>query len=159
MAADRRIDAAGGIGKFGEQRLVKRSAHAVEPLEFVTVDAAGVLDNTRDRQRVVRGKLRKQPVAGRQQSLDAGRVTKIGHRLAGEDRIIGEAALLGAFDLGVPIGPLDQAHRQLAVCRRRDLLHPVDYRRRAFLIGLHRDPKPVPALERAVAKCRGDDIE
>ena len=60
MAADRRIDAAGGVRQFGEQRLVERLAHAVEPLEFEALDAAGVLDDAGDRQRVVGGELRKE---------------------------------------------------------------------------------------------------
>src|SRR5580658_9141277 len=50
MAADRRIDAAGGFRQLGEQRLVERLAHAVEPLEFKTFDATGVLDDAGDRQ-------------------------------------------------------------------------------------------------------------
>ena len=63
VAADRRVDAAGGIRKFGEHRLIKRFAHAVEPLEFEAVDAAGIFDDARYGQRVVSGELRKQPVA------------------------------------------------------------------------------------------------
>ena len=58
MAADRRIDAAGGIRQFGEQRLVERLAHAVQPLKFEALDAAGVLDDAGDGQRVVGGELR-----------------------------------------------------------------------------------------------------
>ena len=52
-------------------------------------------------------------------TLRASHVTEIGHRLAGEHRIIGEPALLRPLDLGVPIGALDQPHRQPAVERRR----------------------------------------
>src|SRR5215471_5597808 len=55
VAADRRIDAAGNIRKFGEQCLIKRFAHAVEPLEFEAVDSAGILDNAGYGQRIVRG--------------------------------------------------------------------------------------------------------
>ena len=42
MAADRRIDPAGGAGASREQRLVERLAHAVQALELVALDAAGL---------------------------------------------------------------------------------------------------------------------
>ena len=73
MAADRRIDAAGRVRQLGEQRLVERLAHAVQPLEFVAVDAAGVLDDARDRQRVMGGELRIEAVARREQPLTQAR--------------------------------------------------------------------------------------
>ena len=41
MAADRCVDAAGGIGQFGEQRLVERLTHAVQALKLVAFDTAG----------------------------------------------------------------------------------------------------------------------
>ena len=88
MAADRRIDAAGRLGKFGAQRVVKRLAHAVEPLKLEAVDAAGVLDDAGDRERIVGGELRIKPVARGEQFLHAGHVAKVGHRLAGEHRIV-----------------------------------------------------------------------
>ena len=59
MASDRRIDAAGGLRQFGEQSFVERLAHAIEPLEFVAFDATGFLNDTRHRERVVGGELRK----------------------------------------------------------------------------------------------------
>ena len=114
MAADRRIDAAGGFRQLGEQRLVERLAHAIEPLEFKTFDATGVLDDAGDRQRVVGGELRKEPIARREQPFHASHVAKVGHGLAGEHRIVGKPALLRALDLGVPIRALDQADRQPA---------------------------------------------
>ena len=61
MAADRRIDAAGRRPDVGEQRLVERLAHAVQALEFVALDPAGLLDHARDRQRIVGGELRIEP--------------------------------------------------------------------------------------------------
>ena len=97
-----RRSAAGRFRQFGEQRLVERLAHAVEPLEFKTFDAAGVLDNAGDRQRVVGGELREQAVARREQPLHASHVAEVGHRLAGEHRIVGKPALLGALEFGCP---------------------------------------------------------
>ena len=90
IAADRRIDAAGGVGKFGEQRIVERFAHAVEPLKLETLDAAGVFDHAGDGERVMGGELRKQPSARGEQFFDAGHVAEVGHGLAGEHRIIGK---------------------------------------------------------------------
>ena len=43
---------------LGEQRLVERLAHAVQALELVAFDAAGLLDHARDGERVVGGELR-----------------------------------------------------------------------------------------------------
>ena len=59
MAADRRIDAARGFRQFGKQRRIKRFAHAVQALELVTVDAAGILDHAGDGERIMGGELRK----------------------------------------------------------------------------------------------------
>ena len=53
MAADRRIDPAGNVRKFGGKRLIQRFPHAVETLKFESLDAAGVLDHTGDGQSVV----------------------------------------------------------------------------------------------------------
>ena len=60
----------------------------------------------------------------RQQLARAGHVGEVGHRLAREHRIVGKAALLGALDLGVPVGALDQAHHQPAAQRLRSAGRP-----------------------------------
>ena len=67
MAADRRIDAAGDVRQFGDERLVERLAHAVQALELETLDAAGILDHAGDGERVVGGELRKKTAARRKQ--------------------------------------------------------------------------------------------
>ncbi len=59
IVPDRGIDAAGGVGKFGNERIVERFAHAVETLEFVTLDAVGILDDAGDGKCVMGGELRK----------------------------------------------------------------------------------------------------
>ena len=159
VASDRRIDAAGGLRQFGEQRFVERLAHAIEPLEFVAFDATGFLNDTRHRERVVGGELRKQSVARREQTLDASHVTKVGHRLAGEDRVIGKAALLRALDLGVPIRAFDQTNRQPPSRGGGNTLDPTDHIQRTLLIGLNRQAKSVPVAKRRIAQHSGDDIE
>ena len=152
MAADRRVDAARGIRQLGQKRGVERLAHAVQALEFEALDAARVLDDAGDGQRVVGGELRVKPSARREQLPGAGHVAEVGHGLAREHRIIGKPALLRALDLGVPIGALDQPDRQPAAQRRGGLLEPVDHGQRALLIGLHRKPKSVPAAQRRIGQ-------
>ena len=155
MAADRRIDPAGRIGKFGAQRLVERLAHAVEPLKLEALDAAGILDHAGHRQRIMGGELRRTADRARARSrFGASHVTEIGHRLAGEHRIIGEAALLRALDLGVPIGAFDQPHREPAVPAAAAASIQSITAKRALLIGLHRKPKPVPAAKRRIVRAR-----
>ena len=156
IATDRRIDAADQIRRFGDERVIKRLAHTVQPLEFISVCAAGSLDHARHRERIVGGELRIEPRPRGQQLARAIEIAEIGHRLAGKHRIVGKAALLRAFDLGVPIGALDQAHHQAAVERLRRLRDPVDHRSSALLIGLHREAEAVPARKRRVAQHRGD---
>ena len=89
----------------------------------------------------------------------AGLVVQVGHRLAGEDRIVGEAALLGALQLGVPVGALDEAHHHAAVMllgQRGDL---VDHGRGALLIGLDGEAEAVPAGQRGIGEDGVDHVE
>ena len=149
MAADRRIDAAGGIGHLREQRLVERLAHAVQALELVALDTAGFLDHRRDRERVVGGELRKQPRPRRQQFARSLNEAQVGHRLAGEHRIVGKPALLRALHLGVPVGALHQPHHQPAVEALGRLRQPVDDRGCALLVRLHGEAEAVPIAQRS----------
>ncbi len=123
------------------------------------VDAAGILDHARDGQGIVGGELRVELLARGQQLARALQVAQVGHRLAGEDRIVGEPALLRALDLGVPIGALDEPHHQAAVERARVVGEPVDHRGRALLIGLHREPEAFPAAQRGIGQHRRDHVE
>ena len=91
--------------------------------------------------------------------MRAGHVAEVGHRLAGEHRIIGKPALLRALDLGVPIGALHQPDGEPAAHRRGRFFDPVDHGQRALLIGLHRKPKSVPAAQRRIGENGADDLE
>ena len=113
----------------------------------------------RDRQRIVGGELRKDPRPQRQQLSCAGNVVQVGHRLAGEHRVVVEAALLRAFDLGIPIGALDQPHHQPAIQDARQAIDIADDRRGALLVALDREPKAVPTTERSIAQRRRDHVE
>ena len=62
--------------------------------------------------------------ARREQAFGAGEIRKVGRGLAREDRIVRQPALLRALDLGVPVGALDQAHRQPPPGRVRQRRRP-----------------------------------
>ena len=138
---------------------VERLAHAMQALELVAVVAAGPLDDGGDGERVVGRELREEARPQRQQLARAGDVVQVGHRLAGEDRIVVEPALLRALHLGVPIGALDQAHHQPAVQAPREVLDIVDHRAGALLIGLDGEAEAVPAGERGIGEHGGDHVE
>ena len=158
MSADRRVDPASDV-RVGDQRLVERLAHAVQPLELIAFDAARLLDHARDGERVVGRKLRIEMRPSGEQLGHASHVVEIGHRLAGEHGVVGKPALLRALHLGVPVGTLHQAHHQAAIERTRGIVHPVDHRGRALLIGLHRKPEAVPTGERGIGQHRADHVE
>ena len=150
MAADRRIDAHRGLtiadvplqlAKLGVQLL----AHAVQPLELEFRPVRQRLDLA-DRVRVVRREGRIDDIAGGEQLAGAGQVGDVGRDLARPHRVIGQPADLGELDLGIPIGPFDQAHHQLAALRPGSVDHPVAQGCGALLIGLDRDPEPLPTV-------------
>ena len=152
IAAHGRVDAACRVRTFLQQRLVERLAHAVQTLKFITVDAAGILDHARHRQRIVGRELRIEPRARCQQLPRANEIGQVGHRLAGEYRVVRKASLLRALDLGVPVSALHQPHHQPAVQATGEAFHVSDHVAGALLISLHGEPEPVPAGERAVGE-------
>ena len=159
VAADWSIDPTGRLWVIGEQEFVKRLAHAVETLELIAFNAAGILDHACYGERIVGGELRIKPRPRRKQLARASRVAEISHRLAREHRIVGKAALLRTLDFGIPVGALDQPHRQSAPQPACGFLDPVDQRRRALLISLHGQRESVPTAQRAVGEHRCDDIK
>ena len=159
MPADRRVDAAGGTRLLGDQRFVQRFAHAMQALEFVTLKAACLLDHARDGERIVRGELRIEMRPRGEQLTHAVHVTEVGHRLAGEYRIVGKPALLGALHLRIPIGALDEPHHQAAIQRLRRIACPIDHRACALLVGLDRKTVAFPTRERRISEHRGVHVE
>src|SRR5690606_18233339 len=122
VAPDRRIDAHRAIEMRRLQELaVELVAHAVEPLELEAVARADV-HQPRDGMRIVRCELRIEMRALVQQRARARKVRDVGARLAREDRVAGEALLLRALDLGVPVRPLDETHRDHAMPAVPELL-------------------------------------
>ncbi len=162
MAADRRVDAAGDVEPVrAEHLVVERFAHAVQALELVVRDAgvACHLAHRCQRQRVVGGELRVGHVGGGQQPARAGLIADVAVDLAREHRIAGLALHLGALDLAVPVGPLDQANGQPPPAAPREIDQPVDDPRRALLVGLHDHAEAVPVRQCRIGGEAPGDVE
>ncbi len=145
VVADRCINAARPIHPIEpDDPLVKRLAHPVQALELVIAALAGKLEDRRDGMRVVGGELRVAERPQREQPPRAGEIGDIGRDLAGVDRVPVEPALLGTFDLTVPIGPFDEADHQPPPAPPGQIGEPLDDRKSPLLIGLHGEAKPVP---------------
>ena len=158
MGADRGVDAA--MGAFGlAHRLVQGLAHAVQALELEGVEVVGHFEDRGNGVGVVGGELRVDAVGHAEQLARAGDVGDVGVGLAGEDRVAGQPHRLGALDLGVPVGALDEADHDAAVEPFGQRVQPVDDEGRARTVGLDDDAKTIPAGERGIGQRRLDDVE
>ena len=94
---------------------------------------------------VVRGELGVEGIGRIEHGASAGQVGDVGVVLVREDGVVGQAFFLRAFDLGVPIGALDEsAHQADAVlARQRD--HVLHQFQRARLVGLQGQAEALPA--------------
>ena len=148
VAADRGIGAH-GIGSSPDRLggVVQGLAHAVQALELdLHVRGAAPSVDGGERVGVVGGELRIERGRGVDQGAGADEIVEVGGGLGGEHRIVGTAGDLGALDLGVPIGALDQPHHDpAAACARPGAATPGDHLGRALLIGLNREAKAGPA--------------
>ena len=151
VRADRRVDAARPVELVrSHDLLVQRLAHAVQALELVLAGIkvlAGHGVDGGERERIVRGELRKRRVGRGQQPARAGEVGHVGMDAPREHRIAFQSVELGALDLAVPVGALDQPHHQPAMRAARQIDQPVDREERALLVGLHDEADAVPAFE------------
>ncbi len=107
----------------------------------------------------MRGELRIKPRTRRQEIADACHIAQVGHRLAGEDRIVRQAAFLRALDLAVPIGALHQPHHETAIERFGGGAHPRDHRARALLVGLNGEAETLPSGQRGIGGDLADHVE
>ena len=146
VRADRRVDAAARALALADD-LVQRLAHAVQPLELEAARVAGHRQHRGDGVGVVGGELRVDAVARVEQLAGVGEVADVGRGLAGEDREVGQAALLRPLDLAVPVGALDQPHHDPAAVAAGEGVEPVDHRAGAAAVGLDDDAEAVPAGE------------
>ena len=163
VAADRRVDAAGAAQLVrADHFLVERLAHAVQALELVLAGveiAAGHLHHRRQRVRVVRRELREHGVRRGEQPARAGEIGDVGVHLARVHREILEPVDLGALDLAVPVGALDQADHQPVARTARQVDDPVDHEGTALLVGLQHEADAAPAREPRVEAQRFEQIE
>ena len=159
VTADRRIGAQRQRGPVRMKLRIERVAHAVQTLKLVVAGLARKFRDGRHRQRVMGGELREDARAQGEQLARAGDIVEIGHRLAGENRIAVEAALLRAFDFGVPVRALHQAERDAPVVPLGKSVDMVDHRLGPFLIGLHGEAESIPPGERRIGEHRIDHIE
>ena len=92
----------------------------------------------------MRGKLGIESVWCRQHAPGTIQVAQVGGDLACPDRVIGQTQFLGVFDLGIPVGTLDQAGREMpaGILGQRD--QPVDQRGSALLISLYDQAESLP---------------
>ncbi len=158
MGPDGGVDPASRAGLFA-QHIVQCRPHAVQALKLEPLRPSGHLQHRGGGMGVVGGELRPQPIAHGKQLAGTGDVGDVAGRLAGEDRKAIEPHHLGALDLGVPIGALDQADHQTVVEPPRQGVEPVEHRRRPRTVGLNHHAEPVPAGQCRVAENRFDDIE
>lgn len=146
MGADRRIDATVQAGIVVQHRVVQLLPHAVQALEF-KLAITGHLQNADHGIRVVGGELGGDKAASRlaQQVAGAGEVGDIGARLAGKERVAGQARLLGIFQFAVPVGAFYQSHRNEVTLLASQGGEPAEYRQRTLGVGLHHHAELAPA--------------
>ena len=151
MGADGGVDPAGAVQfALADDFLIQRLAHAVQALELVL---AGVVVAARhgvdggQRIGVVGRELREDGVGCGQQFAGTGDVGDVGVDLAGEDGEVFQAFDLGALDLAVPIGALDQPDHQPVAAAAAQIDDVVEREGGALLVGLHDEADAVPSRQ------------
>ena len=148
------MPADGGIGADGDGAkgvmggVVEGLAHAVQALEFDLHAPLGrhPVDGGQG-VGIVGGELAVDVRRGLDHGLGADQIVEVGRGLGGEDRIVGAAEDLGALDLGVPIGALDQTDHQAAAGGLCQLCDTADHLGAALLIGLYGEAEAGPAAQ------------
>ena len=159
VGPDGRVNADGT--RWREQRhdrVVRAFAHAVQPLQLV-IGTGEQFGDKGKRHRVVAREGREQAVLAFAQDLRAGEIVEVGVKLCREHRKIAEPQRLRALDLGIPIGALDEPHRQHDAAAPRARRDPADDLAGALLIGLDDDAEPGPAVGDAGIDERAVDVE
>ncbi len=138
--------------------VMQRLAHAVQALELEGGSAAG---NVRrgDGVGVVRGELRIERLLVAEQQPHAGEERHVGVQLAREHRIVGERTLLRPLDLAVPVGALDEPHRDALVAALGETPQPAQRRNGALAVRLHGDAEAAPVVERRIVEGGGENLQ
>ncbi len=97
--------------------------------------------------RVVRGELREDGIRRGEQLARAGDIGDVRIDFPGVDREAVETVELGALDLGVPVGALDEAHHHAPAGAAGKVDDVVEHEGAALAVGLHDEAEAVPALE------------
>ena len=129
-----------GFLQFGVEQLT----HAVQPLEFKVRGLPGQLQDRAQGVRVVGRELREDRLRRGQQAGGAHFVAKIGVGFAGKDRVVGQPQFLGPFDLGIPVGALDQPHCKPVSGAGRQRHQPIRHQGRALLVRLQDEAEARP---------------
>ena len=150
VAAHRGIDAAvtGQLLLF-DGHAVQAFAHAVQALEFV-IPVAGHHHDAGQGMGIVGGELGIKGAAAIQNALGAGQVGGVGGALAAEHGVVGQALLLGALDLRVPVGAFDKTNGDAMSAAVTEFGEPVDDEDGTLLIGLQCQAETVPGRERLI---------
>ncbi len=152
MIADGRIDAAGPVMFVRVHDLgIQLLAHAVQSLKLVVAARAGIVQHARQRVRVVRRELCVDLLARGKRGARASEIGHVGMRLTCKHRIAIDALFLRPFDLAVPVGAFDEAHRNSSAdltCEFLDESHRVAP---APLIRLYGEAESIPTVESLIA--------
>jgi hypothetical protein len=144
-----------------QQLPVETVPHAMQALEFVVSGAerTACFENGGDGMGVMGGEQRKDRIGHGQQTTGTRQVGYVSVGLAGIDGIVDQAVLLGALDLRIPVGALDQANHQAPTVATRHGNQPVDDRRRPLLVSLHDKTQARPFGQSRVCGKRSEHIE
>ena len=152
MRAHGRIDAAGNVEPLRVCHVaIQILTHAVQPLEF-ELPVPGMMMNITDGVGIMSSELRVNTRAMGQQVTGAGQVGYIGIAFQGKHRIVCQSLLLGALDLHVPVGALDQAYRDDAVLRIGQPVQVFQQRQGAFLVRLYCNAQSRPGVQPVMEK-------
>ncbi len=154
MRTDRGVDAHRAVELFRTDDLViEPFAHAMQALEFVTLSrefGAGIGVDAGQSLGVMGGELRKDRVGCVEQLPRTGDIGDVCVELARIDRKIALTVCLRAFDLAVPISAFDQSDHDSVLTAVGEIDDPVQYERRALLVGLNDEPYAFPVFQRLV---------
>ena len=152
MTADRGIDPEREVTVPVDGGSVERLTHAVQALELRAEAAlAGHQPHGGQGVGVVGGELAVGVRRSAKQGAGADQIGQVCRRLGRKHRIARQAGDLGAFDLGVPVGPLHQPNHQTATAVAGDPGDRVDHLEAALLIGLNCQAQAPPGTEFGLA--------
>ena len=154
MRAHWGVDAAGArLLTMCHDLAVQPLPHAVQTLELVLAVGEGSsqllrhADDAGDGVGVVGSELGKDGLGFRQHAVCAGQVRDVRMVLAGVHRVVGKSFGLGALDLAVPVGTLDQPNHESVPSAASKVHDEIDDCWAALLVSLHHKPDPSPTVQ------------